>query len=544
MFLRKRNWAPHTITKHVVSMVLLDELEARLGKYDDSAMKRVMASSRIGRSGRCYHNRVASITRKNGGARKAAGTLDYDARKGTHEKRADELELEGGLSREDMREALKAIEAANPRKNGKVAGRGEIELPQEMNAAMRAEVAQGIAAYFEQHGYPVHWAVHDLNEHKQFQPHFHWTACARRAWKTKAGWQAEGTKGKPLLDGPAEMSAWRRHVADAINAVAMHHGLKTVGMDRWVPWSPGRLEDTGIDRPAKRRRPMVAVKAPERATGDDRGLAETNRLIDEGQHEEVRRRRREWSRAEIRARQVERKLKEGNRRAREPAMVERLDTGKGMVPAELAKLIFDQLRLDLEAEATAAAEARGVAEQSLDLATKLQATIETERAREDRRPPTDKQLTSCRERAERLGVELPEGWDGTVGSAGVAMRLLATLEARQRAAEGLLATEQGKRAAAEQRALEEHAKGLHLVKLARPVNEQLKALKENHVDGRLLDKAYLALAAKRDAAGHDSVMQALGALYRVLGRPAPASAPAAIQQPAKGQDQGQGGRGS
>lgn len=122
---------------------------------------------------------LALITRASGGARRAVAGLDYDARQGAHSGRRDELEAEGGRSREEMAAILEAAEAANPRKNGKVALDLEIELPIQATEEQRRWIVERVAAWFEVQGCPIHWAIHGRNSEKHRQPHFHATVTKR-----------------------------------------------------------------------------------------------------------------------------------------------------------------------------------------------------------------------------------------------------------------------------------------------------------------------------------------------------------------------------
>ncbi len=98
-----------------------------------------------------------------------------------------------------------------------------------------------------------------------------------------------------VIDGAAEFRAWRHDIAQVVNGAvgdAGYHG--------------GSFKGIGIDRPANARRPIVAIKAAERATAPDNGLAEQNRRIDAGEWEEVRRSRAEFVERQKEARAIQR----------------------------------------------------------------------------------------------------------------------------------------------------------------------------------------------------------------------------------------------
>ncbi|WP_377811172.1 hypothetical protein ABNQ38_33905 (plasmid) [Azospirillum sp. A29] len=394
------------------------EEDWEVGRYREVAARAPKASGRVGRGGRTFHARVTSITHANGGARRAAGGLDYDARVERHRSRADELESEGGQGRAEMRAALDACADATTRKNGVVARRVIAELPCEMDAAARRAVAERIAAWFEQAGHPAHWAVHARNGKGEYQPHLHMTVAARHCSRRADGaWEAapagrSGVKGgggaRPVLAGPAALRAWRREVvAAAINAVAEERGIQLA-----AAWHGGRLAETGIDRPAKRRRPEVALRAPDRARASDHGLGLANRMA-ESEADAVRQAR------EAHVAEQRRCAAGAAAAARHVALameVAAVRAGRGRVSAARMKPILDQLLV------------------WKDRAERLRATIAEERARTNAPPPSPKQRQTAADLATQLEVELPDGWDVTAGAAGAAVRLLMALRQARRVA--------------------------------------------------------------------------------------------------------------
>lgn len=382
------------------------------GRYREARATAPKTSGRIGPTGRTMHARVTSITRANGGARRAGGSLDYDARVGRHRSRADELETEGGTDRKDMAKALQASEDATGRKNGVVARRIIAELPAEMDADARRAVAERVAAWFADQGHPTHWAVHSHNGQGEFQPHLHMTVVARRCRLEGGAWKAapagrSGVKGgggeKPILAGPAALQHWRREVmAAAINTVAVERGIRLA-----AAWHGGRLTETGIDRPAKRRRPEVALRAPDRAWADDRGLGAVNEAVDAGDEIAVRTARKAHVEQQ-RQLAADRAAAAAAERGEREGMA--IATGKGRVSAVVTRLFVD------------------AASHWRDHAQQLQAVIEAERAKPTMKPASEKQRRIAAELAERVGVMLPDGWDVSAGSAGAAVRLLTRLK--------------------------------------------------------------------------------------------------------------------
>ncbi len=315
-----------------------DDLKAGEGRY---------RSQREGPFGRTFHCRVGSITRANGGAKRAIAGLDYDARRGSHSARRDELEAEGGRSREEMSAILEAAEAANSRKNGKVALDLEVELPIQATEEQRRRIVERIAQWFENQGCPCHWAIHSRNSSKRIQPHFHATVAARPVRLAGSHWvgTAPGRRGEPgapaIIDGPAAMAHFRRQVvATAIRDVT---GLG---------WHGGRLEETGINRPAKARLPMAVYKAQEaRQAGqqtkirelDNPGPTHTNRLIDERRYVEAQRGRDEWIAAN-RATQIQRRAEKQVRRLTQIERLGAIDKDVLRAAADSVKGEIDQLR--------------------------------------------------------------------------------------------------------------------------------------------------------------------------------------------------------
>lgn len=388
------------------------------GRYREVRASTSKMSGRVGSTGRTMHARVTSITRANGGAPRAAGSLDYDARIGRHRSRADELETEGGTDRKEMSRALQASEEATSRKNGVVARRIIAELPAEMDADARRVVAERVAAWFIERGHPTHWAVHSHNGKGEYQPHLHMTVVARRCWLEGDVWKAalagrSGVAGgggeKPVLAGPAALQHWRRAVmAATINAVAAERGIQLA-----TAWHGGRLAETGINRPPKRRRPEVALRAPDRSWTDDNGLGAINAAIDAGDEATVRATRAAYVEQQRQVVAERRRTKAAATAARGEVRATEAELRAAAALAELAKV-----------EALRAMDALKHRDERDELQQKLEATIEAERAKPTVKPATTKQRETVIEVAKRMGLDLPEGWDVSTGSAGLAIRLV------------------------------------------------------------------------------------------------------------------------
>jgi hypothetical protein len=200
-----------------------------------------------------------------------------------------------------MAKILEAAADANRRRNGKIALRGEIELPYETDVSVRAEIACRIAAWFEDRACPIHWVLHTLNDKGEFQPHLVFTATARPVRQDLDGtWTGSPVghrwhKGEACaIDGPRAMREFRQLVAAAINGAC-----RAAGIELAAAWHPGRLRDAGIDRPARARVPSFALR---RVGPAPDGPARSGRLIDAGDYATVRAERSRWTASRARRR--------------------------------------------------------------------------------------------------------------------------------------------------------------------------------------------------------------------------------------------------
>lgn len=252
---------------------------ARMMETEQAAAARIArqlgglwGGGRTGRTGRrTYAGTVKAVGRKQGGVRHLINGLDYAGRGEGWEHRSDELELEGGRSRAEMRGVIEAADEATTRKNGTYALTGILELPMtagmnpDASKAMRESIAEGLEHWFESRGLPCHWAIHSHNDKGQFQPHLHFTTTRRPVRQVDGQWIAEagGARGRPgvsaILQTRDELKTWRGEVAEIVNEAAAAHGLRLVGGE----WDGGSFRDIDHERAgaAQGRVPMAVLKA-------------------------------------------------------------------------------------------------------------------------------------------------------------------------------------------------------------------------------------------------------------------------------------------
>ena len=478
----------------------LNEDEHRLGRYDDRPMRRVL--TRIGwvggRQVQTFHCALGAVQvamniagwREDGrGLAKALDGLAYIDRAGTYGDQAHALLATGGTDRKDIADALEAVDDAAIWRKGRTAEKVALTLVVELSKSSTTEqliaAAERTAEVFGEGG-PVGWAIHrPPSDNGNW--HLHLIRPARRVERSASRWvvvvDETGQRIPPAFRKPHQKKALRAAVATAINETCQPE----------IEYHPGRLRDIGVDRAGKKRLPQWAYLAIQ---GCDERLAQVeiklqapsphqrdqalyvlhwNAAIDRGEDPE----QDPFVKARLAALAEEARIKAEARKAAAEMQAKyalkrtlnNLEHGHGLVSGKIAGAVcnaladtIDELKAKvddqenlvqrLEDERTRTDRALSQADQWRTMVGKLEGMINAEQLREDQKPPTDKQLTSCRERAERLGVELPEGWDSTIGSAGVAMRLLATLEARQKAADERLTAVWQRGVAAELEALQ------------------------------------------------------------------------------------------
>ncbi len=275
----------------------------------------------------------------------AAGAIDYLAREGDFEAKHGDLVHVAGISRE-VKDAIDAVDAGVRIRKGRTAERVAIatvvELPATSTPAAMAEVAAELVSIWHRRGHPAVAAVHSppAKIDGRINNHIHLVATARPV----SDGQVDRSPGLVPLRGKAAVLAERQAIADLVNAVMGRHGVDT------EVFHPGRLADTGIDRPARKRVPerqyhiagqrnrdLEAVEARKAQIAADHAAAAERRLEALQKREEKARR---ILRAEIG------KLNEKERAARDKARIasvgkiaveQRVEREKGQtVPAPAA----------------------------------------------------------------------------------------------------------------------------------------------------------------------------------------------------------------
>jgi hypothetical protein len=340
-----------------------------------------------GQKARSFHCNIGSVTKARPIGKGAS--IDYLDRTGAYAGKGEELEEVGGRSPADMREILTAVDAGTRRKNGRIAVSIVIELPVELPPARRKAVMDGLADELERRGYPAHWAIH-----RDPQPHGHLVTTPRRVIDGQV--EPEGTRGAPIerLFGQRADVIWVRELA----ADLVNRELGAAGIDH--RWHPGRLKDTGIDRPAQKR-------VPERAYHREGQRERDLRAVEAAKT----RREREKAAREERAAQRATRAAE---RARE----------KGLVPAsELAQAdrIADRNALAAETAWAEVRELRARPVQTVEVIREVQVKIEPA---EEQRPATIKALRYMLDLAAQKGAELVEDAPTTTGTVGATIKAL------------------------------------------------------------------------------------------------------------------------
>ena len=196
---------------------------------------------------RTFHCAFGAV--KIGAAEGPRGALDYVLRQGDEKARADELEYVAGDGDAVLR-AGEVIEGAARVRRGPTAERilakQTVELPAAASAAQRRAAADAIVADWAKRGHAAVAAVHGNG---LVQPHLHVLAAARPV--SDAG---EVDRARGLWIGKQAVRDERRRVAELINTACRQE----------VKFHPGRLIDTGITRPAKKRIPQAAWQRGQR----------------------------------------------------------------------------------------------------------------------------------------------------------------------------------------------------------------------------------------------------------------------------------------
>ncbi len=385
-------------------------------------------SGRVGPRGRTFHVRVQSVGRATGSVARAVEGLDYDAREGAHVARRDELESADGTPRDEMARLIESASLSNPRKNAKFVLKLQVELPAAFNPHQRREAAESVAAWFESKGCACHWAVHGRNEAGLVQPHLHMTVTARPVVNVGghtivAPPRWHGKRVPPAIDGPKDMHAFRRQVVPGvINGIAQRDRVTIARTQdgRPVPWHGGRLRETGIARPAKKRRPMIVYKAAERATAPDRGLAKINALIDAGAFVTVTRERQAWVERAWQQREERRAAKKAEKKRRRRERLAKL----GAVDARDATIALAQAKAEAERFRFSARAWRERAEappRTVEVMKEIKVPVEPP---EEQRPATARQVATLFDLARKHGLVIDPAAPMTIGTVGATIRHL------------------------------------------------------------------------------------------------------------------------
>ncbi|MEQ8227046.1 MAG: MobA/MobL family protein [Rhodospirillales bacterium] len=247
---------PDTEDKNRGHYLPQEEQAVRAGLYFDIPCERWGAVG--GRRARTFHihlDRALKAPATDAQTRKAGASagadIDYLNRMADFADRTD-LVASGGRDAEEMRAILSAVDKATVRKNGRVALTLTMELPRDLDKPAWIRIAETLAEDIEETARPTHWVIHcDPAVHN---PHIHLVAAARPIRNGRV--TREGVRGRPaeepiIWNTKEKVREQRRRAAQIIN-----RELKAVGLD--FIFHPGRLEETGITRKAKRRTPARA----------------------------------------------------------------------------------------------------------------------------------------------------------------------------------------------------------------------------------------------------------------------------------------------
>ena len=204
-----------------------------------------LESGRVGRDGigpaRTFHCNIGSV--KVGES--AQASLDYIRRTGEHKGDAADVESEAGNPQAVLDDAG-LIEASARIRRGANAERQLVtevyELPADSTPEDRKKVAEAVVADWRGRGHEAVAVVH-MHGDRTPQPHLHVALASRPV--DDAG---NVDRSRRLLTGRDQIRDERAHVAEIVNRIC----------EPEVRFHPGRLIDTGIERPARKRIPPAA----------------------------------------------------------------------------------------------------------------------------------------------------------------------------------------------------------------------------------------------------------------------------------------------
>ena len=175
----------------------------------------------------------------------ARASLDYIRRKGEHKGDAADVESEAGNPQAVLDDAG-LIEASARIRRGANAERQLVtevyELPADSTPENRKKVAEAVVADWRGRGHEAVAVVH-MHGERTPQPHLHVAVASRPV--DGAG---NVDRSRRLLTGRDQIRDERAHVAEIVNRIC----------EPEVRFHPGRLIDTGIERPARKRIPPAA----------------------------------------------------------------------------------------------------------------------------------------------------------------------------------------------------------------------------------------------------------------------------------------------
>lgn len=207
-------------------------------EQEEVKLAKALFSGRVGPNGtRTFHCHFSS--RKVNGAIHSA--VDYLARENDFERKKEDFEFLSGDIKQ-LKKACNEIHKTARVRRGRTAERvlimTVVELPAEMNEMQRRKTAEELVHFWKERG---HVAVAAIHGNGIVQPHIHLAATARPILVLNGCAFVDRDTIPPLRDRMA-VRAERKAVAEIVNDV--------LGREYF---HPGKLRDTGINRPAQKR---------------------------------------------------------------------------------------------------------------------------------------------------------------------------------------------------------------------------------------------------------------------------------------------------
>ncbi len=177
----------------------------------------------------------------------------YITREGHWGRAKPDLLAMGGCTGHELVQVMRSLVDTSHRQDASLFHDIVLELPLEASEREQIACLEHIAGDLARKELPALWALHAHG-----QPHAHLLVSVRPCRRALDGtWTAseQGRRGMKMprhLDGPEEVVAWRRFVADSVNQYCRPKVL----------FHPGRRAETGATGPAERR--LWASEFPER----------------------------------------------------------------------------------------------------------------------------------------------------------------------------------------------------------------------------------------------------------------------------------------